>query len=66
MEPVDDAYQPVPRRRTSHTVLVTNLANRVQPLIRYDLGDRVQVAPARAPAAARFPRCGSRAAAATC
>lgn len=31
---------------TSHTVLVTNLANRVQPLIRYDLGDRVEVATA--------------------
>ena len=25
----------------SHTVLLTNLANLVQPLIRYDLGDSV-------------------------
>ncbi|HET9469744.1 MAG TPA: hypothetical protein VFO24_01490, partial [Usitatibacter sp.] len=30
----------------SHTTLVTNLANRVQPIIRYDLGDRVMLAPA--------------------
>lgn len=41
LEPVDADYRPVPAGKTSHTVLVTNLANRVQPLIRYDLGDRV-------------------------
>lgn len=32
---------PQARGETSHTVLVTNLANRVQPVIRYDLGDAV-------------------------
>ncbi|WP_308124151.1 phenylacetate--CoA ligase family protein [Mycolicibacterium xanthum] len=43
-EPVDENYRPVAAGVVSHTVLVTNLANRVQPLIRYDLGDRVKVA----------------------
>ena len=42
-EPVDENYRPVPPGVCSHTVLVTNLANHVQPLIRYDLGDRVTV-----------------------
>ena len=44
VEPVDADYHPVPAGVTSHTVLVTGLANRVQPLIRYDLGDRVELA----------------------
>lgn len=44
LEPVDENYQPVAAGVVSHTVLVTNLANRVQPLIRYDLGDRVKLA----------------------
>ena len=30
-EPVDERYQPVPAGTTSHTVLVTNLANLVSP-----------------------------------
>ncbi|MGE5292730.1 MAG: phenylacetate--CoA ligase family protein [Micromonosporaceae bacterium] len=42
-EPVDEDFRPVPAGVTSHTVLVTNLANRVQPVIRYDLGDRVEM-----------------------
>ncbi len=41
LEPVDRDYLPVPPGETSHTVLLTNLANRVQPVIRYDLGDSV-------------------------
>lgn len=41
LEPVDESYQPVPTGQLSHSLLVTNLANRVQPIIRYDLGDRV-------------------------
>ena len=44
IEPVDEDYRPVAPGVTSHTILVTNLANRVQPLIRYDLGDRVKLA----------------------
>jgi hypothetical protein len=41
LEPVDEHYRAVPRGVPSHTALLTNLANRVQPLIRYDLGDSV-------------------------
>lgn len=43
-EPVDENYQPVAPGAVSHTVLLTDLANWVQPLIRYDLGDRVRLA----------------------
>lgn len=45
VEPVDARGEPCAPGETSHSVLVTNLANRVQPLIRYDLGDRLQLAP---------------------
>ena len=41
LEPVDRDYEPTPPGEPSHTVLLTNLANRVQPIIRYDLGDSV-------------------------
>lgn len=41
LEPVDADYQPVAPGRQSHTVLLTNLANRVQPVLRYDLGDGI-------------------------
>lgn len=54
-EPVDDAGRPVPPGETSATVLVTNLANRVQPLIRYDLGDRVTVLPGPCPCGSPLP-----------
>ncbi len=46
-EPVDDKYQPVPPGEPSHKVLITNLANRVQPFIRYEMGDIVTVSPER-------------------
>jgi phenylacetate-CoA ligase len=45
LEPVNEAYQPVPPGQIAHTVLLTNLANRVQPIIRYDLGDSIIVNP---------------------
>jgi phenylacetate-coenzyme A ligase PaaK-like adenylate-forming protein len=41
LEPVDAAGQPVPSGWRSEGVLVTNLANHVQPVIRYQLGDSV-------------------------
>ncbi len=41
LEPVDEHYRPMPPGQRSHSVLLTNLANLVQPLIRYDLGDRI-------------------------
>lgn len=55
LEPVDDAYRPVPPGVQSQTVLLTNLANRVQPLIRYDLGDRVTLQPAPCACGSPFP-----------
>jgi putative adenylate-forming enzyme len=45
LEPVDCDYLPVPPGEASHTVLLTNLANRIQPVIRYDLGDSVIAKP---------------------
>lgn len=41
VEPVDADDRPVPPGTPSHSVLVSNLANRVQPILRYDLGDSV-------------------------
>ncbi|MBI3969411.1 MAG: AMP-binding protein [Chloroflexi bacterium] len=41
LEPVDAERRPVPPGERSHSVLVTNLANYVQPIIRYELGDSV-------------------------
>ena len=40
-EPVDANYRPTLPGEQSHTVLISNLANRVQPILRYDLGDSV-------------------------
>ncbi|HEX6137310.1 MAG TPA: phenylacetate--CoA ligase family protein [Casimicrobiaceae bacterium] len=45
LEPVDRDYRPTPPGQTSHSVLLTNLANRIQPVIRYDLGDSILVNP---------------------
>ncbi|HEU5442028.1 MAG TPA: phenylacetate--CoA ligase family protein [Ktedonobacterales bacterium] len=55
IEPVDAAYRPVPPGQPSHTVLLTNLANRVQPLIRYDLGDSITVRPDPCSCGCRLP-----------
>lgn len=41
LEPVDGSYRPAAPGEPSHTVLLTNLANLAQPVIRYDLGDSV-------------------------
>jgi phenylacetate-coenzyme A ligase PaaK-like adenylate-forming protein len=40
-EPVDAEHNPVPAGQLSDRLLITNLANRVMPIIRYELGDRV-------------------------
>jgi len=42
LEAVDEALQPVPDGTLSATVLLTVLANEVQPFIRYDLGDCIR------------------------
>lgn len=39
LEAVDARHRPVPAGQVSHTTLLTNLANHVQPLIRFDIGD---------------------------
>jgi len=49
LEPVDADYRPVPAGTMSHTVLVTNLVGKVQPIIRYDLGDSLLVKPEACP-----------------
>ena len=43
LEPVDREDRPVPCGVQSDRVLLTNLANRIQPFIRYELTDRVVV-----------------------
>src|SRR5215207_4889130 len=53
LEPVDEQFRPVLAGEPSATVLLTNLANHIQPVIRYDLGDSVLTSPERCP-------CGSR------
>lgn len=45
LEPVDEQLRPVPAGAFSHTVLLTNLANHLQPMIRYDLGDSILTRP---------------------
>jgi phenylacetate-coenzyme A ligase PaaK-like adenylate-forming protein len=45
LEPVDEHHRPVEPGTTGATTLLTNLANRVQPVIRYDIGDRVRMVP---------------------
>lgn len=55
VEPVDADHEPVPPGTTSHTVLLTNLANRLQPVIRYDLGDSVVQRPDACPCGSPLP-----------
>ncbi len=43
LEPVERDGSPTPPGVLSHTVLLTNLANGLQPIIRYDLGDRMRL-----------------------
>lgn len=55
IEAVDQAYQPVAPGERSYTLLLTNLLNRVQPVIRYDLNDSVTVRPDPCPCGNPFP-----------
>lgn len=45
LEPVDRHMRPVSGESFSDSVLLTNLANLVQPLLRYQLTDRIRFAP---------------------
>ncbi|MCC5575608.1 phenylacetate--CoA ligase family protein [Microtetraspora sp. AC03309] len=55
LEPVDADYRPVPPGQPSHTVLLSNLANRAQPILRYDLGDNVLLRPDPCPCGSPLP-----------
>ena len=56
LEVVDELYRPVPPGEFGHKVLLTNLANTVQPLIRYEIGDRVKMATTPCGCGNRLPR----------
>lgn len=55
VEPVDADGAPVSPGTWSHSVLITNLANHVQPVIRYDLGDSVMLDPGPCPCGSPLP-----------
>jgi len=55
LEPVDRDYCPTPPGEASHTVLLSNLSNRVQPIIRYDLGDSIVAKPEPCPCGSPLP-----------
>ena len=55
LEPVDADFQPTPPGELSHTVLISNLANRVQPFLRYNLGDSVRLRPDPCPCGNPLP-----------
>jgi phenylacetate-coenzyme A ligase PaaK-like adenylate-forming protein len=55
LEPVDEYLHATPPGQASHSVLLTNLANHVQPVIRYDLGDSVLAGPDPCPCGSPFP-----------
>ena len=55
VEPVDANRQPTATGQASHTVLITNLANRIQPILRYDLGDSVLARPDPCPCGNPLP-----------
>lgn len=54
-EPVDVNYKSMPAGIQSHTVLITNLANRIQPILRYDLGDSIILRPEPCPCGNKLP-----------
>jgi phenylacetate-coenzyme A ligase PaaK-like adenylate-forming protein len=55
LEPVDEHFAPVPPGQAGATTLLTNLANRVQPILRYDIGDRVRLLPGRCACGSPLP-----------
>ena len=55
VEPVDEHHRAVPPGQLSDGVLVTNLANRIQPIIRYQMGDRVVIDPHPCSCGSPFP-----------
>ena len=55
LEPVDSMHNPVPPGRLSDRTLITNLSNRVMPILRYELGDRVTASPESCPCGITLP-----------
>lgn len=55
LEAVDADYKPISPGEQSHTVLLSNLANRIQPILRYDLGDSIQERPEPCPCGDPLP-----------
>ena len=55
LEPVDRQLHAVPPGEVSHSVLLTNLANRTQPLLRYRLSDSLRFLPGGCACGSRFP-----------
>ncbi len=55
LEVVDDEYRPVPAGVPGAKVLVTNLYNLVQPLVRYEVGDVVTLSAEPCPCGSPFP-----------
>jgi len=56
LEPVDARLRPVPEGEAGAAALLTNLANRVQPIVRYVLGDRVRYLPGACDCGSALPR----------
>ena len=55
LEPVDERGRPTPVGEPSNSTLLTNLANHVQPLIRYDLGDKITMRRERCDCGSHLP-----------
>ena len=59
LEVVDDDNRPVPPGSAGSKVLLTNLYNRVQPLIRYEIGDVVTMSAGPCPCGSNLPHIDS-------
>lgn len=55
LEPVDSEFRPTPPGELSHTVLLSVLFRRAQPILRYNLGDAVVQRPDPCPCGSVFP-----------
>jgi len=56
IEPVDEGGMPVPPGRRSAKILVTNLYNRLLPLVRYEITDEFEVSPAACACGSAYAR----------
>ncbi len=56
VESVDAANRPVPSGRLGEKLLLTNLANRALPLLRYEMSDQVELADGRCRCGCLLPR----------